>query len=122
MTLRGAKKKVELARTRTQERECERLFYALGWTPEGRRARGRPKTTWRRTAEKREIRPGGRAGMWPRRRLATENVGWTMCRPHAPTGAVSHDDDDDDYACRNADFEILYRPPLMILIFKQSIH
>jgi len=27
-------------------------FTALGWTPEGRRARGRPKTTWRRTAEK----------------------------------------------------------------------
>ena len=27
-------------------------FTALGWTPEGRRATGRPKTTWRRTAEK----------------------------------------------------------------------
>ena len=26
-------------------------FTALGWTPEGRRARGRPKTTWRRTVE-----------------------------------------------------------------------
>ena len=25
---------------------------ALGWTPEGRRARGRPKTTWRMTAER----------------------------------------------------------------------
>ena len=45
--------------------------------------------------KKRETRPGGRAGMWPRRRLATENVGRTMCWPYAPTGAVSHDDDDD---------------------------
>ena len=25
---------------------------ALGWQPEGKRARGRPKTTWRRTVEK----------------------------------------------------------------------
>ena len=24
---------------------------ALGWTPEGRRKRGRPKTTWRRMVE-----------------------------------------------------------------------
>ena len=35
------------------ERECENdCFTALGWTLEGRRARGRPKTTWRRTVEK----------------------------------------------------------------------
>ena len=27
-------------------------FMALGWTPEGQRARGRPKTTWRRTVER----------------------------------------------------------------------
>jgi len=27
-------------------------FTALGWTPEGQRARGRPKTTWRRMVEK----------------------------------------------------------------------
>lgn len=27
-------------------------FTALGWTPDGRRARGRPKTTWEKTAEK----------------------------------------------------------------------
>ena len=44
---------MELARTRTQEREnVNDCFTALGWTPEGRRVRGRPKTTWRRTAEK----------------------------------------------------------------------
>ena len=46
--------------------------------------------------KKRETWPGGRAGMWPRRRLPTENVGRTMYRPYAPTGAVSHDDDDDE--------------------------
>ena len=26
---------------------------AMHWTPEGKRSRGRPKTTWRRTVEKR---------------------------------------------------------------------
>ena len=26
-------------------------FTALRWSPEGRRAKGRPKTTWRRTVE-----------------------------------------------------------------------
>ena len=34
---------------REGENDC---FTALGWTPEGRRARGRPKTTWRRTVER----------------------------------------------------------------------
>ena len=34
---------------REGENDC---FTAVGWTPEGRRARGRPKTTWRRTVEK----------------------------------------------------------------------
>ena len=35
------------------EREGENdCFTALGWTPEGQRTRGRPKTTWRRTVEK----------------------------------------------------------------------
>ena len=33
-------------------------FTALGWTPEGRRARGRPKTTWRRTVEKERNKAG----------------------------------------------------------------
>ena len=46
---------------REGENDC---FMALGWTPEGRRARGRPKTTWRRTVEReRETRQGGRVGM-----------------------------------------------------------
>ena len=34
-------------------------FAALGWTPEGRRARRRPKTTWRRTDEKAERHKAG---------------------------------------------------------------
>ena len=45
--------------------------------------------------------PGGRAGMLPRQQLATENVGGTMYRPYAPTGAVSHDDDDSEPALCN---------------------
>ena len=33
-------------------------FTAIGWTPEGWRARGRPKTTWRRTVEKDQNKAG----------------------------------------------------------------
>ena len=33
-------------------------FTALGWIPEVRRARGRPKTTWRRTVEKEKNKAG----------------------------------------------------------------
>ena len=40
---------------REDENDC---FTALGWTPEGRRARGRPKTTWRRTVEKERDKAG----------------------------------------------------------------
>ena len=40
---------------REDENDC---FTALGWTPEGRRVRGRPKTTWRRTVEKERDKPG----------------------------------------------------------------
>ena len=32
-------------------------FTALGWTPEGQRARGRPNTTWKRTVEKERNKP-----------------------------------------------------------------
>ena len=42
----------------------------------------------------RETWLGGRPGMWPKRLVATENVGRTMCRPYAPTGAARYDDDD----------------------------
>ena len=40
---------------REGENDC---FAALGWTPEGRRARGRPKTTWRRTVERERNKAG----------------------------------------------------------------
>ena len=33
-------------------------FIALGWPAEGRRARGRPKTTWRRTVERERNKAG----------------------------------------------------------------
>ena len=46
-------------------------FMALGWTPEGGRVTGRPKTTRGGTFEEGEARWGGRAGMWPRQRHVT---------------------------------------------------
>ena len=33
-------------------------FTALGWTPEGRRARGRLKTNWKRTVERERSEAG----------------------------------------------------------------
>ena len=41
---------------------------AISWAPEGKRRRGRPKTTWRRTVE-REMREGG-WGSWDEVRVA----------------------------------------------------
>ena len=40
---------------REGENDC---FTALGWTPESQRAKGRPKTTWRRTVEKEQNKAG----------------------------------------------------------------
>ena len=37
-------KKVELDRTHTQGKGCERLFYCVRVDPKGRRVRGRPRT------------------------------------------------------------------------------
>ena len=68
---------------------------ALRWTPAGKRRRGTPKTTWRKTVETelsevchgeryrqlRKTRPGGK-----------ESLLW----PYAPLGAIRIDDDDDD--------------------------
>ena len=34
---------------------------AMTWTPEGKRRRGRPKTTWRRTVEKERAEAGWRS-------------------------------------------------------------
>lgn len=48
---------------------------ALGWSPEGRRARGKPKTTWRRTVEKERIKVG--RATWNVDKAAAHNrEGW----------------------------------------------
>ena len=48
---------------------------ALEWTPEGRRRRGRPKTTWRRMVEAERKRAGWDS--WgPVRRAAANREGW----------------------------------------------
>ena len=53
-------KSLRRIRIRIPRREVENVCSkVLGWTPEGRRARGRPKTTWRRTVEQ-ERNKGGR--------------------------------------------------------------
>ena len=44
---------------------------ALGWKPEGKRNRGRPKTTWCRTVEKERDRQGWKS--WTRTRQAANN-------------------------------------------------
>ena len=78
---------------REDENDC---FTALGWTPEGRRARGRPKTTWRRTVEKERDKAGWKS--WNAAKAVareTESIGQRAWRPYAPTGAKRNDDDDD---------------------------
>ena len=57
-------------------------FTALGWTPEGRRARTRPKPTWRRTVEKKRNMAGWKswnvakaAGGWQQRMLGGQCFG-----------------------------------------------
>ena len=44
---------------------------ALTWTPEGRRKRGRPKTTWRRTVEKERSKAGWQS--WSEVRTAAQD-------------------------------------------------
>ena len=53
---------------REDENDC---FTALGWTPEGRRTRGRPKTTWRRTVEKERDKAGWKS--WNVAKAAARN-------------------------------------------------
>ena len=70
-------------------------FTALGWTPEGRRARGRPKTNWRRTVEKERNKAGWKS--WEvAKAVAPDRKCWSAWRLYAPTGVRSYDDDDDD--------------------------
>ena len=57
---------------------------ALTWTPEGRR--GRPKTTWRRTAERERKKVDGRTGVRYKSQRLTELVGGIVLRPYVPHG------------------------------------
>ena len=50
---------------------------ALGWQPEGKRARGRPKTTWRRTVEK-ERNVAGWTSWNIARAAARDRLGWSQ--------------------------------------------
>ncbi len=44
---------------------------AMTWAPEGKRRRGRPKTTWRRTVEKERAEAGWRS--WDEARVTAAN-------------------------------------------------
>ena len=53
-------------------REGENVcFTVLRWTPEGRRVRGRPKTTWRRTVEKERNKVGWKS--WEEAKAVAQN-------------------------------------------------
>ena len=60
---------------------------ALTWTPKGRRKRGRPRTTWRRTAEREREKAGWKD--WSevvKLQPLTEMVGGVVLRPYVPHG------------------------------------
>ena len=62
---------------------------ALTWAPEGRRKRGRPRTTWRRTAERereKEKKRDGRTGVRYKGQRLAEMVGGIVLRPYVPHG------------------------------------
>ena len=49
--------------------------FAMSWAPEGKRRRGRPKTTWRHTLEKKREEAGW--NLWEEVRTAATNLkGW----------------------------------------------
>ena len=50
-------------------------FTALGWTPEGRRARGGQRPLGEGLSKEEEARRSGRDGMWPGQRHATGGLG-----------------------------------------------
>ena len=60
---------------------------SLGWTPEGRRKHGRPKTTWRRMVEGERLGEAGPPGMQPGGQPQTGPDGGVMFMPCAPPGA-----------------------------------
>ena len=66
---------MELVRTRTLERGCERLFYGIGVDTRGSKGERKTKDHLKKDCRMRE-RQGGveRGEMWPRRRHATEGL------------------------------------------------
>ena len=59
------------------------LSYALRWTPQGERKRGRPKGTWRRTVES-ELNEKGLA-LETAPRMAADRDNWRyLASPQAP--------------------------------------
>ena len=66
---------MELVRTRTLERGCERLFYGIGVDTRGSKGERKTKDHLKQDCRMRE-RQGGveRGEMWPRRRHATEGL------------------------------------------------
>ncbi|CAH3028465.1 unnamed protein product [Porites evermanni] len=46
---------------------------AMAWVPEGKRRRGRPKTTWRRTKERKKERKKGAWELWDEVRTKAAN-------------------------------------------------
>ena len=75
---------------RKGENDC---FTVLRWTREGRRARGRPKTTWRRTVEKERNKAGWKSWEVSKGLHKTESIGQTTWKPYAPTVMMRLDDD-----------------------------
>ena len=72
---------------------------SLTWSPEGRRRRGRPKTTWRRTVESEWRRLGFNS--WTQiEQLAKDRAKWKELTygltPPPPPLRCNEDDDDDD--------------------------
>ena len=57
---------------------------ALSWAPEGKRKRGRPKTTWRRTVERERTKAGWQSWKRCEQQHTTGTIGELMCRPYAP--------------------------------------
>ena len=59
----------------------------MTWAPEGKRKKGRPKETWRRTVEReRDKRWDGQTGMKYNVRPKTEKTGGNCVPPYASQG------------------------------------
>ena len=63
---------------------------ALTWAPEGRRSRGRPKDTWRRTAEKQRTALG--FGSWNEATVAARDSVTLRRRGSGPIPTQGHDE------------------------------